>query len=514
MNRKLSIVACILSVALAFSACGSNSSGGGSTAAGGEPAEGNPVKDTLVVGIDVDATAIDPTGVNDITSLSIVSNLVEPLVRLDPQNNIVPALAEKWDISEDGLEYTFYITQGTKYHNGEEVTADDVVYTIHRTIESEYSGPYMSFIDRAEKVDDGTVKVILKYPYAPCLSLLAYYGGVVKESFYADGSDGMSRNPIGSGPYQFVEWAQGDRIVLKAFDGYYKEKAPIENITYKIIKDKTTAAIALEKGEVDMYLDIADTDIPIIEANPNLAFLQEPSVVFYMVSLNTERAPLNNPQVRQAIAKAVDKEAIILGVMDGNALQANSFIPENVPGYIEGFDPLPYNVDLAKAMLADAGYADGLKLTITVPENRSTHAQLLQADLANIGVQTDIEVLEAGAYWDKMEAGEYDISIYGWSYICMDPDVGIYSLYQSGEILAGNYARYNNPKVDQLLSDGRLEADPDKRNAIYQEIETTVMTDAAYIPLYWRYSNVAYDNRLKNVEIPTGDMYYMYNFSW
>lgn len=265
---------------------------------------------------------------------------------------------------------------------------------------------------------------------------------------------------------------------------------------------------------MDLYENIAEKDIPTIEANDKLEVLQEPSAVWYYLCMNNEKEPFNDVKVRQAIAKCIDKQAIVDVVADGNAEPTNSFIPKGVIGYREGFDPLPYNVDEAKQMLADAGFPDGFTSTIITPESRKDHAQLIQADLKKIGIDATIEVLEAGAFWTEVEAGNYDMSVAGWSYVSMDPDVGFYSLFQSEEIISGNYVRYNNPTVDQLLEDGRQESDAAKRTQIYEDLEDITMTEVPYVPLYWKNANVAYNKDLKGVAIPMIDMYYFYGYSW
>ena len=199
----------------------------------GTPSGDAAAKDGIVIGIDADATSMDPLRISDTVSMSILSNVYETLVRMTPDSKVIPAAAESWDISEDGLEYIFHLRSGMTFHNGDPVTAEDVKYSIDQSVESAYSGPYMNFIDRVEVVDESSVKVVLKYAYAPFLSLCGTYTNIVSEKFYTDDGVKQSKDPIGSGPYQFVSWANGDKIVLKAYDGYFGEAPAIKNITYK-----------------------------------------------------------------------------------------------------------------------------------------------------------------------------------------------------------------------------------------------------------------------------------------
>ena len=504
MKKKITVI--FLAAVLVLSGCGGSGGNGGDT----DPSE----RDTLIFGIEDDATIMDPTQVGDNITQSLLGNIFEPIVRQDEAGRIVPGLADSWEISEDGLEYTFHLAEGVTFHDGVPVTVEDVIFSIGLYMESAYTSPYMGFIDYCEKIDDSTLNVVLQYPFAPALSTFVMYTGVVREDFYDDDGNMIGREPIGCGPYTFVEWAPGNRIVLKANEDYFRGAPPIENIIYRIIADKTTAAIALEKGEVDMYQNLAHTDLDTIRAVPGLDVLVQSSGWFFFLMLNTEAPPFDDMRVRQAVAKSVDKEGIVHAIMDGNAEVATSFISKGMPGYIEGFDPFPYDPDGAIELLADAGYPDGFDTTIIVPESRRDHAQIIQANLRSIGINAEIEVLEVGAYWDRLEAGEFDISFVRWGYMFMDPDVGIYSLYKSDEILSGNYVRYDNPTVDELLEEARAESDPVRRDALYQELEEIVMTEAAFVPVFWSYSNLGYNTDIHNVQIPMADNYMMYRFSW
>jgi len=208
MKRPLALIFSLTLLLSAISGCGDTQGTQESgTAQPSKQAESQatPAKTTLTIGLEADARSMDPLSVNDGLSIGLLSNIFEPLVRVNEKDEVVPALAESWEVSADGLVYDFKIKQGTKFHNGETVTAEDVVYSIKANVESVFSSTYMSSVDKAEVVDPGHVRVTLKYPYAPFLKLAAQYTGVIKESFYADGGDSMSRKPIGSGPFEFVE---------------------------------------------------------------------------------------------------------------------------------------------------------------------------------------------------------------------------------------------------------------------------------------------------------------------
>ncbi|MGN0734963.1 MAG: ABC transporter substrate-binding protein, partial [Anaerovoracaceae bacterium] len=482
------------------------------TACGGGK-DSDQAKDSITIGIASDATALDPLRINDTLTMSILSNVYEPLVRMTPDSQIVPALATEWEISEDGLEYLFTIRTDATFHNGDPITVDDVKYSLEEAVKSPYTGPYMNFIDHVEIVDEQTVKVVLQYAYAPFLALCTTYSQVVKEDFYADGGEAQSKEPIGSGPYKFVSWAQGDKITFEAYEDYYGGAPAIKNLTYKVIGNSTTAAIALETGDIDVSLNVGSADIAALEEKDGITLLQKPSSAFFFVGMNTKVDKLSDVRVRQAIAKAINKEDLIVGALDGYGVATNTFIAEGLPGYDADFNPLPYDIEGAKQLLAEAGYPDGLDLTITIPESRSAHAQMVKADLAKIGINLEIGILETGAFWDALENGDYEIMIMGWSYVVMDPDVGYYALYKKDDA-AGNYTGFGNAEIDGLLEAGRIATDDAERAKIYAELEEKVMTQAPYVPLYWRVDAVAFNSDLTGIEIPPCGFYYVYDYAW
>lgn len=483
------------------------------TGCGGSNEGGGEAKDSLTIGIDSDAVALDPLRVNDTLTMSILSNVYEPLVRMNNDSEIVPALATKWENSDDGLEYTFTLRTDATFHNGDPITAEDVKYSLEAAAESSYTGPYMNFIDKVEVLDEKTVKVTLQYAYAPFLALCTTYSQVVKEDFYKDGEVDMAKNPIGSGPYKFKKWAQGDKIEFEAYDGYYQGAPAIKNLTYSIIPNSSTAALALESGEIDMSLNVATADIKAMKDKKGITMLEDPSSAFYFIGMNTKVDKLSDVRVRQAISKCINKQNLIDGALDGYGVPTNTFIAEGVLGYDPDFDPLPYDVEGAKKLMKEAGYPDGFKLSISIPENRSKHAQIIQSDLAQIGIDLTIDIIETGKFWDDLENLDYEMMIMGWSYMVMDPDVGYYSLYKKDD-MAGNYTGFGNEKTDGLLAAGRTETDQKKRAEIYAELEKIVQTAAPYVPLYWRVDAVAHNENLTGVKIPPCGLYYVYNYAW
>ncbi|MGF6376654.1 peptide/nickel transport system substrate-binding protein [Clostridiales Family XIII bacterium PM5-7] len=500
-TKKILALFMVVTLLFTAAACGGGDSGG-------------EAKDSLTIGIDSDAVALDPLRVNDTLTMSILTNVYEPLVRMNNDSEIVPALATEWKVSDDGLDYTFTIRTDATFHNGDPITVEDVKYSLEAAVESSYTGPYMNFIDKVEIVDESTVKVTLQYAYAPFLALCTTYSQIVKEDFYKEGGEvDMAKNPVGSGPYKFKSWAQGDKLEFEAYEGYYKEAPAIKNLTYKIIPNSSTATMALESGEIDVSQNVATTDIKAMEDKEGIEILTDPSSAFYFIGMNTNVKELSDVRVRQAISKCINKQNLIDGALDGYGVPTNTFIAEGVLGYDADFNPLPYDVEEAKKLMKDAGYPDGFDLTISIPESRSTHAQIIKSDLKAIGIELTINIIETGKFWEDLENLDYEMMIMGWSYMVMDPDVGYYSLYKKDD-MAGNYTGFGDAETDKLLADGRIERDDAKRAEIYSKLETIYQTAAPYVPLYWRVDAVAYNDSLTGVEIPPCGFYFVYDYAW
>ena len=509
-KRIISILLSLLLVVGLFTGCSGNND---SNTPSGNNGNNDIAKDSIIIGQNGDVTTLDAQMFSDLTTESVCLNIYEPVVRVTNDGEITEGVAEKWEISDDGMQYIFYIREGMKFHNGEEVKPSDVKFTLERCMESPYVQTYFSYIDTVEAIDN-TVVVNLKYPYSPFLAIMGSYAGVVSEASLKDDENALSRNPIGSGPYKFVEWSQGDKIVLEANEDYYKGVAPIKNVTFKVIGDLSTATISLEKGEVDAFINISPTDIVTVENHDNLAIEQVSSYIFRFLGINCEKEPFNDVKVRQAISYALDKEGIVIGAEEGVGAVAQSHIPVGIAGYNESFKGHERNIEKAKQLLAEAGYPNGFKTEMVATENRSMHAQIIQANLKEIGIDVDIKLYESGTFYELLENGEFELQILGWSYICPDPDVAIYDLYKSGGNMAGNYGRYNNPKMDELLEAGRKSVNQDEKQKIYEEIEELAKEDAFNIPLYWTMSNIAYNKALKGVEASPKLSYFVYNFSW
>lgn len=484
MKRKLMSIAALLTAGmLVLTACGGGSnSGGGESGGGGEGA----AKTELIVAQGADAKSLDPHGTNDQPSSRVMRQIYETLVDQNEKMELLPGLAESWEQVDDST-YQFNLKKGVKFHNGEEFKASDVKFTMERALESANVGHIVEAIDKAkiEVVDDYTIKIGTKEPFAPLLAHLAHTGAsILNEKAVTEAGEDYGQNPVGTGPFKFESWATGDSIVLVRNDEYHRDPAKLTKVTFRAIPEDTNRTIELETGGVDIVYDISPNDIEKVESNEKLTLVRDASLSTGYIGFNCAKAPFDNVKVRQAINTALDTESIINTVYKGVGSPAKGPLTPQVWASNQNLEPYGFDVEKAKALMAEAGYADGFKTTIWTNENpqRMAVAEVVQNQLKAIGIETEVKVMEWGAYLDGTAKGEHDMFILGWVTVTGDPDYGLFPLFHSSTFGdAGNRTFYSTPKVDELLEKGRFSVDPAEREAAYMEVQQIVRDDAPWV---------------------------------
>lgn len=481
----------------------------------------------LVIAVLSDAQSLDPAGSNDVPSSVVQANIYETLVKKDDDNNLIPGLAKSWEAISD-TTYEFKLQEGVKFHDGEAFTADVVKATLDRVLDPAIASPRLflfEMISEVEVVDDLTVRITTEYPFAPLLAHLSHNGGAMIspkaiEADYAameSGSDPgtyINDNPIGTGYFKFDSWTPGDQVKLVKNDDYWGSKVKVDSVTFKVIPESTTRNADLERGFVHIADPIQPIEVAGINAGDYAKVLQTPSSSLSYIGFNTEKAPFDDVRVRQAISMMVNKEDIIEGVYEGFGVPAKGPLAPGIFGYNDKAEPLSYNVEKAKELLAEAGFPDGFKTTIWTNDNpqRVSIAILLQDSLKQIGVDVTVEQLEWGAYLDKTANGEHDMFILGWSNPTGDADYGMYALFHSSQKGdPGNRSFYDNPEVDKLLEAGRREANPDERLSIYNKIQEHLINDAPMVYVHHQEYLNGVSNKVKGFSIDTSGIYQLQN---
>ncbi|MEM7124848.1 MAG: ABC transporter substrate-binding protein [Chloroflexota bacterium] len=478
MRIRISISLVAIIMAFYLSACASPvPDGSGSESMGASVGEAGSTGGTLTIGLTQALDNFDPHWNQLMAYQNLVAqNVFDHLTIIGPDMTVRPGLAERWEISADGTEYTFYLRSGATFHNGRAVTAADVVFSFNRTIDQEATfASKMEPIETIEAVDDQTVKMVLKRPVAPWPEEVSLIAIVSEES-----SDDLEKAPVGSGPFTFVEWIPNDRIVLAKNPDYDLPDLPqLDQIVLKILPDMAVALTNLESGEVDVVFEVPAADAERFKGRDDIAFQTPPSSnsIFVIEIAPNRDERLQDVRVRRALFTCMDKDAIRQAVYFGEGDSQWSPLPQSSWAYTEGNGP-GYDPDTAKALLAEAGYAEGLELTIetisgvAVMENMAT---IWQENLAECGVTLNINISDISTWLDAYVNRDYQL-IANWANYRSDPH-GIF------DVMYGPHWKDENsfPREDMLdlMSSGASSADEAERKEIYAQIQQAVIEDMA-----------------------------------
>ncbi|MBL8060796.1 MAG: ABC transporter substrate-binding protein [Chthonomonas sp.] len=458
-------------------------------------------------------TTLDPATVEDGDTIDVLQQVFEGLVAWDENNNVIPMLAEKWEISPDGTNYTFTLRKGVKFHNGKELTSEDVKWSIERaanpTIKSAVAGGYMGDIVGVKEVVDGkatevtgittpdplTVVIKIDKPRPYFLGKFTYLCSAVMPKGDVPATANISKpaEMIGTGPFTVTEYVPDQVVKLKAFKDYHGGAPRVEGIERPIVKDGVVRLNMFRTGEVDLVA-LERQDVAGIKADPELKdqlkFYDRPSV--YYVGLNLRKTKVfENRKLRQAIAMAINKDQIVNELMGGQNTVANGVIPPGVLGHRDKAAVLPYDVEGAKKMLAEAGFPGGKGLpTIELwcrdgrPDVKLvTEAVSTQLD-KNIGLKTKIVIKEWGAYLDARNNYEIPFCHMRWAADYLDPENFVSFFFASYG--AENRSGYANPAVDALTSRADTMPLGEDRLKLYHEAEDIALQDAVLIPIYFQ----------------------------
>lgn len=491
MKKLLTLILCLAMVLTVFVGCSSTPATEEGASASGDAAQGEAAdseyKDTLVYALNTDVQSLDPQIQNDTTSESVVKMLYNTLLKFEDDGTVVGDLAESWSVSEDKLTWTFNLKQGVKFHNGKELTSADVKATFDRALNAEAGGlrttEIIKMFTAVEAPDPYTVTITTDGPYGPMESLMCNMSLGIMDADYIEqyGLDlGTSvEGENGTGPFKVVSWERDQEIVVERFDDYFGTPAKLQTVVYTIIPEAASRVIALETGEVDVIDKPTDEDLARLEADTeNFTVLRKPTISQRLFRFGCNDPIISNTKVRQAIVYAIDRQAIIDALFTGSGYPSTAPLAPVTFGY-SNLGEIEQDLELAKSLLAEAGYPDGFDTKIVTTEryqNGIELAEIISQQLAEIGINAEIEVWEwsaLSASWNGITADEFDqpIFIMGAGPSMRDADGGLRGLYTTSEtgLNDRNYGFYSNAEVDALIEQGMQETDQQKRVEIYKE---------------------------------------------
>jgi len=465
-----------------------------------KPAAAKPkpaVPQKLIVASGTDALTMDTHFALDAPTFTILDHMVESLLELTPKGEIVPRLAEKWEISPDATEFTLKLRKGIKFHDGAPFNAEAVKVTFDRLLDPKVAIRYrflVAPISTITVVDEHTVKMKTKMPFAALVSNLTHQATGIQspESLKASWDKAVTK-PVGTGAFLFKEWVPGNKFVMARNDNYWGKKALLEEVTWRVIPDDASRVVALETGEVHASVRIPPFDIPRLKANPKLAVMDAASVRTIYLGFNALKEPFNDKRVRQAINYAVNKEAIVKHVLGGVGRVSDAAISPGIFGYAP-IKTYEYNIEKAKALLAEAGFPKGFETTLHPAVGRyymdASVCTAVAADLLKVGIKADIKMMEWGTYLPSIlrekDQVEHKIYMLGWGCVTGDADYGLYTLFHSKQWpkVGMNASFYGNEKLDQLLDAARSTANPEERKKFYKEALTLINEEAPWLFLH------------------------------
>ncbi|HLT95378.1 MAG TPA: ABC transporter substrate-binding protein [Acidimicrobiia bacterium] len=442
---------------------------------------------TLIAAQGAEPDRLDPHLTSAYASFQILENVYDTLVQPGDDLSMEPALAESWDISDDQLTWTFHLREGVTFHNGRELVADDVVYSYERIMDPE-TGAANAFrfesIDSVTAVDETTVEIALTRPTPNLLVNIGGFKGmaIIPQEIVEDGS--IDTHPVGTGPFRFVSSSPDEGILLERNPDYWQEGLPVlEEIRFVQIPDPTVKLTNLQTGEVHWVDSVPPQEIESLEADDSIVLERVPGGDYHYFALNQAREPFDDPNVRRAIAMAIDRETIAEAAQFGAATANQAAIPEGNFWYHEYAPFTPGDIEGARALLDEAGVTDltiSMMVSSEFPET-VTQAQVIASQLEPLGVTVEIDDVDFSTWLDRQGQGDFDAFMLSWIGN-IDPDDFYYAQHHSEG--GFNFQGYSNPEVDALLEEARVETDQDARKALYDQAAEMIVDDASYIYLY------------------------------
>ena len=462
----------------------------------------------LIVGRPEDAVYLDPARPTDNESVEVLEQIYDPLIRYRPGSmTLEPGLASSWEVSPDGRRWTFHLVHDVRFHDGTPFDADAVVFSLERQRDPRHPFHRDDFlywenlyrgVQEVEKIDDYTVAITIERSYAPFEANMAMFPvAIVSPTAVARYGDEFPFHPVGTGPFRFVSWERGSRIVLERNPDYWGRAPAFAKLVFQVIRDARQRLVALESSAIDIAYSILPEELQFVALHPNLRLHETAANNVSYLAMNTLKPPFDNVEIRQAVNYAINKEAIVKLVYQGLAVPADGPLPPNQWGYHRVREPYAYDPDRARAMLraaAAAGRFDSQRTyTLYVPSTPRPYLQdaegvghVLQANLDDVGLKVDLIYQPFRLHSQSIAMGEHDLCVMGWVGDNGDPDNFLYVLLDRDNTVPGlarNVAFFRDSDVHYTLVQAQESDDRLDRERLYMKAQELIHQQAPWVPL-------------------------------
>jgi len=510
--KKMNLLVLVLVIALVFAGCEGDQAGN---------IDENEEEKVLTILQGVDATTLDPNMHSESPTANVDRQIFNSLLDQNDDMEIVPSLASEWEMIDE-TTWKFTLREDVYFHDGEQFSAEDVVYTIERIQNPDNNSSQIgNYKEITEASADGEFTLVLKTeePYPLLLVRLAALRVVPKHYVEEVGNEEFAKNPVGTGPYKFEEWVKDERITLVANNEYWEGEPEIKKVVFKPVPESAARVMSLQAGEADIIENLPPHQVEDINNGENTKVGQADSTRFIMLVFTTQNEPINNLKVRKAINMSIDKDSIVENIFSGRATVTAQPVGNYDLGYKNDLESYPYNPEEAQALLEEAGYGDGLTLNMGSPSGRypmdKEVSEAIAAQLNENGFDVNLTFEEWGSYATNTLQGNqsYDVWLIGWGSSTFD--AGSTLDFWLNSALVTSY--YDNPEVNQvldnLLNESKKTMDDTERAQLYEEVIQVVHDEAAFVPLYQQVNLYGMSDRI-NWDPRADEIVRVFNISW
>jgi ABC-type transport system substrate-binding protein len=473
---------------------------------------GNSQAQTVTYAAGADPDSLDPANAESNPSEAVERMIYENLVKFDPKLNLVPGLAEKWEQAADGMSWTFHLRKGVKFHDGTAFNAEAAKYFFDRMIGPEKpsrSGLFVGLVKSAEVVNEHTVKVTMEKPFSFLLNNLAHSAsGIISPTAHKAMGKDIARKPVGTGPFTFVEWVQGDHLTLARNDGYWGGKPKLDKIVVKTIKEDSARVMMLMSGDAQLAVRLPSEDLPRLAKDPAIQLDSTETLRVLYVAFNCGKKPFSDVRVRQAFNLATDRESIVKNIYQGRAIVASNIVAPLTTGYFP-IPPYPTDPEKAKKLLADAGFPNGLKAKFISPQGRYPKdfemAQALQQQWKKAGIDVTLDTMEWAAYLaatrKPLDQTDVEVFLLGWAPSSAEARWCIYPLYGTDQWVpkGNNRIFYSNKELDDDIDKFTRAADKAERDKYLKAAQELLAKEVPQLPILITKETIGYSKKLKGV---------------